>query len=236
MVWLRDPQKIEAGTTAVMGLNSSGTSVISSLSRAIIVNGLFLVIASGTSIALEETTLKLNGTIRFEGPARPEMQPVSEGSISFDGPTRGNIGFMAFVQALSLRDTWHWGFQFFYPGQDDGTYTGEFLALAAGGASDFPQFTVSLSPSDPTNAVVANLSTMTFTGQTLRGADLVPTVLDAAYRTTFGEALALVPTPGPYSAANPNAARFAFNNGPVETSGQERFHISPAGDFILQIG
>src|SRR5262249_4603586 len=55
------------------------------------------------------------------------------------------------------------------------------------------------------------------------------------YRTTFGEAIAMAPLPGPFDADHPNAARLEFNSGPLITPGQEQFHTSPVGDFTLQI-
>src|SRR5262249_13863892 len=127
-----------------------------------------------------------------------------------------------------------WGFQFFYPGSFEGAYIGEWLPLSAA-SSDFPGFHVSLNPSDPTNHVIPDLSTMAFTGETLRGTEFVPTVLDSYYRTTCGEAIAMAPLPGPFDADHPNAARLEFNSGPLITPGQEQFHTSPVGDFTLQI-
>jgi len=235
-IWLQNPQKITVDTAAVMGLASDGKSVQNSLKGATIVNGLNLVITNGTSIEMIDTTLKLtNGTIRFEGPSAPTMRTVSEGAIPFDGRTRGNVEFVAFLQASSLFEKLRWGFQFFYPASVQDSYISEWLPLAAGSA-DFPRFYVSLNLSDPSNEVIPDISTMTFTGETLRGTERVPTILDSYYRTTFGEAIALVPSPGPFDTNHPNAARLEFNGGPLITSDMEQFHTSPVGDFTLQIG
>lgn len=235
-LWLQDPLLITTDTAAVMGLSSNGKSVQNSLKGATIVTGLDLVITNGTAIELTGTTLTLtNGNIRFEGPAKPTMRPVSQGVIPFDGRTRGNVEFVGFLQEDSLLDKLHWGFQFFYPGANDDAYIGEWLPLAAG-SSDFPRFLVSLNPSDPTNEVIADLSTMTFSGETLSGTQTVVTLVSSNFRTAFGEAIALLPTPGPFDPDHPNAARLVFNRGPLDTSSHELFHLSPVGDFTLQIG
>ena len=235
-VWLRDPQQITVLNAAVMGLASNGKSVQNSLKGATIVNGLSMVITNGTSIELIDTTLKLDGTIRFEGPSAPTMRAVSKGTIPFAGRTRGNVEFVASLEATSLLETFRWGFQFFYSAKAPDAYISEWLPLADVRSSDFPQFYMSLNPSDPSNEVIPDLSTMTFTGETLRGVGRVPTILDSYYRTAFGEAIALVPSPGPFDADRPNAARLQFNGGPIITPSQELFHVSPCGDFTLQIG
>ncbi|HEV7398422.1 MAG TPA: hypothetical protein VGN86_18055, partial [Pyrinomonadaceae bacterium] len=234
-VWLRQPQKIIVATAAVMGLSSDGKAVQGSLKGATIVSGLDLVITNGTAIELVDTTLNLTGQIRFEGPSSPNMRAVSQGTLPFDGRTRGNVEFLGYLLASSLLDTLRWGFQFFYPGDAPDAFIGEWLPLAVGNV-DFPRFYVSLNPSDANNKTIPDHSTMTFTGQTLRGIDLVPTILDSYYRTAFGEAISLVPSPGPLDAGHPNAARLEFNSGPLITSSQEQFHISPCGDFTMQIG
>ena len=234
-IWLRDPTRITVATAAAMGLSSDGKTVQGSLKGATIVNGLELVITNGTTIELVGTTLQLTGTIRFEGPSSPNMRPVSQGTLPFDGRTRGNVEFLGYLEASSLLETFRWGFQFFYPGDTPDAFIGSWLPLAVGTA-DFPRFYVSLNPSDANNKTLADHSTMTFTGQTLRGIDLVPTILDSYYRTAFGEAVALVPSPGPFDVDHPNAARLEFNNGPLISSSQERFHVSPCGDFTMQIG
>lgn len=234
-VWLRDPQVITAATAAVMGLAPDGSSVQNALTNAVIVSGLYLVVTSGTSITLEATTLLLGGDIRFEGPSRPVTRTISKGAIPFESPSRGAVEFTAFMQASSLRDTLNWGFKFFYPSSTPDTMASEWMPLADG-SPDYPILYVSLNPSDPTNRVLPGVSAMTFTGETQRGANVVPTVLDACFRTAFGETIALVPHPGPLNEQNPHAARLEFNSGPHLTVDQEQFHVSPVGDFILQIG
>jgi hypothetical protein len=234
-VWLRRTNPITEETTAIMGLSPNGSSVQGSLQGATIVNGLNLVVVNGAQLALNGTNLNLSGTIRFEGPSAPTILDVTAGVIPFEGATRGDINFPVFVQGASLAKQLRCGISFFYPATMDGAYINAWLPLADYG-SDFVGFQAALNPSDPCNEVIPDQSLLTFTGQTLRGTEIVPTVLASYYRTAFGEAISLIPAPGPLDAGHPNAARLQFNSGPLLTSNQEQFHISPAGDFVLQIG
>lgn len=232
-VWLRDPADITAATAAVMGLASDGTRVQNSLTGATIVSGLQLVILSGTTLALEGETLQLsNGEIRFEGSSAPHMQTVAGGAIPFSGTLRGGVQFTAYVAASSLKSTWFWGFEFFYSGTP--SPVGELLPLADSVSADFVQLAVTLNPSDPCNDGTAEVSALAFTGSTLRDNQIIPTVLDSYFRTTAGEAIALVPVPGTFG-TDPYPARLGFNRGVQIDESQERFHTSPGGDFTPQI-
>jgi hypothetical protein len=234
-VWLQNVQQIDDSTTAVMGLSLDGSAVQGALTGGEIVRGLNLVVTNGTALQLEGTNLKLEGTIRFEGPSAPTIRSVTTATIPFEGRTRGNIDFSVFIQGTSLNDNLRCGFGFFYPGDVPQTFTSVALPLAEYGI-DFPRFYASLNLSDPTNKFIANKSLLTFTGETQRDNQIVPTELSSYYRTTYGEAIVLVPSPGPFGDDRPNAARLQFNSGPVLTSTLEQFHVSPSGDFVLQIG
>ncbi|MGA3133889.1 MAG: hypothetical protein ABSD59_24275, partial [Terracidiphilus sp.] len=238
-IWLQNPQRIDDTTTAVMGLSPDGSAVQGALTGGEIVRGLSLVVTNGTKLQLEGTNLKLEGTIRFEGPSTPTIRTVTTGTIPFEGRTRGNIDFSVFIQGSSLNDNLHCGFGFFYPGASPDevlqTYISVALPLADYGV-DFPRFYASLNLSDPCNESIANKSLLTFTGETLRGNQIVRTELASYYRTAYGEAIVMVPAPGPFGDDRPNAARLQFNSGPVLTSTLEQFHVSPIGDFVLQIG
>lgn len=236
-VWLLDVRQIDDGTTARMGLSPDGKSVQGSLTNANIVNGLRLVIVNGAELSLDGTNLqiKLDSAIRFEPASAPDFRSINSGVISFEGKTRGSIEFEVFVKGSALVDSWRMGFSFFYPSDADGVYENAWLPLAAG-SDDFPRFYASLNPCDPQNEIVANRSFLTFTGETLRGVDIVQTTLSSWYRTRFGEEISLVPSPGPFGDDRPNAARLQFNGGPALSASQELFHISPVGDFALRVG
>lgn len=234
-VWLRTNlvEAINASTAAMMGISGDGTAVQNNLTGATIVSGLSIVIRSGTQLTLDGESLTLaNGEIRFEGDAQPIMQTVTGGAIPFSGGLRGGIQFTAYINAQSLKNTWFWGFEFFYSGTPGPV--GEWLPLADAVPSDFIQLASTINPSDPCNRFGAEMSALAFTGQTLRDGTPIQTVLDSYYRTTFGEAIALVPIPGTFG-TDPNAARIGFNRGVQVSETQEKFHTSMAGDFTLQI-
>ncbi len=236
-VWLRDVHKIDEGTTARMGLAADGSSVQGSLKNADIVNGLRLVIVNGAALTPNGANLeiKLDDGIRFEPASAPDIRSINAGVIPFEGKTRGSIEFEVYVKTSALVDSWHMGFNFFYPSQTEGVYVSAWLPLAAE-SDDFPRFYASLNPSDPRNEIIPNHSFLTFTGETLRGVQIVPTTLNSWYRTRFGEEIVLVPSPGPFGDERPNAARLQFNGGPDLSADLQLFHLGPVGDFSLRIG
>jgi hypothetical protein len=256
-LWLTDPSNITSDTAPLMGISGHGTQVNAGLQAPITLT-LSLQIQSGIELTLDDTILRLSGgsssyQIQFVGPSSPTASNVTSGTLPFTGAQRGCIQFKIFLQRRSLNDYLHWGFQFLFPieGQVRPALS-EWLPLARGSEpnpTDMIGFQASIDPSDVLNAVFdpcdasqdpcsvlqaynSHRTFLTFIGL---NQDEKQTLLRSHYCTIFGDTLSLLPVGASQASQECLPARFVFTLGERTSKSAEIFHLSPEGDFVLQV-
>lgn len=242
ILWIADPQVIlqQTGRFSLpfLGLDGGGTAVASGLSASIALS-LALQVSQGMSVALAGDTLALGAIgsgagISFTGPSAPAVATTAQaGTIPFNGPQRGGIGFQIFIQRQSLYNQWSWGFQFLFPqdGSPDGLLA-EWLPLATGGvgstAVTMLGFDASIDPADPFSVSHANKTILFFTGRNQDGSQ---TSLESFYRTVSGGGVTLWPVDGAQQGGR--TAGLVFARGQRLSANEESFTVGPQGDFLI---
>lgn len=252
LVWLKDPANISEQTVSFAEIDSRG-AVFQSALNARLTPSLSFRIQGGMQITLQnDAALHIedasgNYKIEFSGPDKPEMKSVPKGDLQFSGPLRGCVQFTGFIKQASLNDDLRWGFQFLIPNPDSHDvfpYLSEWLPLVYPDfePTEYIGFHIVIDPSDPYNDVFdpeqgkkcpiaeAYASRRTFFDFTGFDFDGNQVSLKSCFQTSFGVPVTLIPrtTPG-------YGARLVISPGEQVSLTEEKFHLCPEGDFIIDL-
>ncbi|MEO9527787.1 hypothetical protein [Roseibium sp.] len=245
-IWISDPETLtDRDLVPYLGLASDGSSLASGLSNGLIVSAMSMSVASGMKVSLlDDTTVQLTGSsssgIGFSGDDAPRMLDARTGEIPFNGPSRGCIGFLPYIERRSLNDEWNWGFHFI--SKEERSETGvssEWLPLAGvENGSDMIGFSARFDLADTLNTIVplngtasdAPRSGLWFTGSNI---DRSRTLLRSHYRTVSGDKVTLYPVGTDTSGPGLATAGFIFSVGERVSETTVDFHAGPFGDFVV---
>ena len=244
-VWVSDPETLtDRDPVPFLGLADDGSSLASGLVNGLVVSAMSLSVANGMKVTLNGAALRLTGGIgsgiSFSGDHAPVMREATTGEIGFDGPARGCISFLPYIERRSLNDEWNWGFHFV--ANNNETVTGvssEWLPLAGTeNGSDMIGFSArfdladTLNTIDPLNATPADVprSGLWFTGTNI---DRSRTLLRSHYRTVNGDVVSLYPVGLDAVGPGLSVAGFIFSVGERVSDTIVDFHAGPFGDFVI---
>lgn len=245
-VWVSDPPTLtDRDLVPFLGLAGNGDSLASGLVNGLIVSAMSLSVASGMKVSLDGTTLRLVGRggssgIGFSGDDAPDMRNATTGEIAFDGPARGCVSFLPYIQRRSLNDEWNWGVHFV--ARNEGSVTGvssEWLPLAGiENGGDMIGFSARFDLADTLNTIAplngtaadAPRSGLRFTGTNI---DKSRTLLRSHYRTVSGDVVTLYPVGLSQIGSGVSTAGFIFSVGERVSDTTVDFHAGPFGDFVI---